>query len=97
MSKPFSKLVYPKLKAPKPPKPVRFEQALKWLRAGKPVRRRSWHEDSKLVRIDQNIFCRLPGPDPATQDMGGALNYPRPPQRWQPYASDFLATDWTLA
>lgn len=69
-----------KAKALKPVlKPVTFETALGWLRRGKAVRRRAWHAESMIFRLDIQVFVKLPK---------------RAPQVWQPYPQDFLATDW---
>lgn len=74
---------------------AKFEQALKWLRAGKQVRRRAWHPDSTLFALGSDVYIRLPGNDPAVKNMG--LGYRRSPDVWHPYPSDILAGDWVLA
>ena len=72
--------------APKKPAPgMRLEQALTHLRRGKSIRRRSWHRDSRVVRLDRDVFVILP------KAFGGGV-----PQKWSPYTNDLLASDWEL-
>jgi Protein of unknown function (DUF2829) len=89
---PFSPVARPV----KPPKPMTFEEAMKLLRAGKPVRRRGWHSNSFIFRLKENVFVQLPGKEPGTDHLMGA-NYQRAPDVWRPYPVDFLATDWEKA
>ena len=77
-------------------KAATFEEALQWLRRGSAIRRRAWHNASKLILVGTDVFIMLPGNDPtAAKNMGTA--YTRPPQRWEPYPGDFMASDWMKA
>jgi hypothetical protein len=80
----------------KPVKPMTFEEAMKLLRAGKPVRRRGWHTNSFIFRLKENVFVQLPGKEPDHDRLEGS-NYQRAPDVWRPYPVDFLATDWEKA
>lgn len=73
---------------------VTFEKALGWLRAGRAIRRRSWHPESKIFRVGAEVFVRLPDCVPSARPSprhGGA------PAHWLPYPTDVLATDWEQA
>lgn len=76
-----------KKKRDKPPTPsgMTFEEAMKPLRAGKPIRRRAWALESRIFRLGADVFCKLPS------------NHARAPGVWHPYPEDFLSKDWALA
>lgn len=80
----------------KPSKPVTFEEAMKLLRRGKPIRRRAWHKSSFIFRMKENVFVQLPGKEPECDVLMGS-QYTRAPDIWRPYPADFLATDWEKA
>lgn len=88
---PFS----PVTKPARPAKPMTFEEAMKLLRAGKPVRRRGWHTASFIFKLKENVFVQLPGKEPEMDTIG--TQYHRAPDVWRPYPQDFLATDWEKA
>lgn len=73
---------YDIIRAAKRHKLATFEQALAWLRRGKPIRRRAWHPDSCIFRVGPDVFVKLPN------------QHRRVPDQWRPYPEDILATDW---
>lgn len=96
MSKQQPKNAYSVTRPVKPPKPMIFEEAMKLLRAGKPVRRRGWHSKSFIFRLKEHVFVQLPGSEPE-MDRAPNVVYQRAPDVWRPYPIDFLATDWEKA
>lgn len=74
----------------KPPKPVTFEQAMVWLRKGTPIRRHEWHVESRIFALGDEVYVQLP------RFMNGGKKW-SVPTPWQPYPTDFLATDWVKA
>jgi len=73
-----------KLTKPKQ-KTVTFEQVLAAFRRGTTAARRlGWHAESKLVRVDNELFIKnKPYFGPA-------------PKKWEPYPQDFLSKDWVV-
>lgn len=72
------------------PKPVTFEEAMKWLRRGFAIRRDAWHVRSRIFRVANEVYVSLP----VNVSAHTEAQYSNAPQVWKPYPQDFLASDW---
>jgi hypothetical protein len=67
------------------PAGLKFEEAFAALRRGtKAIRRRAWAGTSRIFRLGNDVFLKLPN------------RVDRAPSVWHPYPEDFFATDWEV-
>lgn len=75
-----------------------FETALRHLRAGKVVRRRAWHPETRIFRLGNDVWLKLPSNVlDGRQPPSFGAEYGSSPTYWKPYPGDFLANDWEIA